>query len=87
MRTKQGALWLATIIAAGCGPADYCEEALDKLVGECGFGDGASLPLGNPNGECKDELECSAECVVDSDCDDIAEADDNSYTKCLGKCL
>ena len=85
MRTKAGALWLATFIGCvgGCGAADVCEEAVDKLVGECGLGAGAGID--GTISECKDLVECRAECVVESDCEDIAEAKDD-YADCLGDC-
>ncbi len=85
MATKTRVLWLATIIAGvgGCTAIDVCDEAVDKLVGECGLGAGAGID--GSISECKDDVECHAECVLDNDCGDIAENKDD-YAECLGDC-
>jgi hypothetical protein len=74
-----------------CGPADVCEEAVNKMTGECGFGSGAAID--GTIGECVDLRECNAECAVDADCEEIAEQSDpanprqpNAYEQCLSDC-
>ncbi len=78
----------------GCSSTP-CDEALDKLTGECGLGAGAAIPLsGGGVTECKDvkdsgqKSECASECIIEADCSDItSDETDNSYNECLADCL
>lgn len=81
-------LFAASVALGACG-GDECDEANDKLVGECGVGSGASFA--NGTGECKDLTKCLAECVIDADCDEILEPDEDvddidDYEQCVGNC-
>lgn len=71
----------------GCASGP-CEEALDKLIGECGLGAGAAIPSNGGGGvaECKDETECAAECVIEADCGDITSSDQSDYSDCIQDC-
>ncbi len=67
----------------GCA-ATECNDALDKLLGECGF---SAAALDGAIVQCEDRPLCEAECVLDSDCEDIVSTDaNNSYDKCRAEC-
>lgn len=73
-------------LAVGCGGTP-CEEAASKLTGECEFGAGFTVPGASGIVECKDELECRAECVIEADCQEVVENDpDSGYSKCIAGC-
>ncbi|MEM9695293.1 MAG: hypothetical protein AAGA56_22310 [Myxococcota bacterium] len=72
-------------LLGGCS-STACEDAVQKLTGECSFGQGASLQ-GGPVVECKDSAECRAECILDASCDEIVSEDgDTEYATCLALC-
>ncbi len=75
-----------SMLAVGCTEQDDCDIALEKLVGECELGGGASL--GDEISECSKETKCKAECVNDHSCDEITSTEaDSSYNKCRGACV
>lgn len=77
---------VACVGLLGCN-ADVCEEAVDKLIGDCGLGAAAALPGGGGGViECKDETECVAQCVTDADCADITSSDESDYSDCIQEC-
>jgi hypothetical protein len=56
------------------------------MAGECKLGGGYSL---GGISECVDDVECRAECVVEADCEDITDKDQdptNNYVECLADC-
>ncbi|MBW2525205.1 MAG: hypothetical protein JRI23_13560, partial [Deltaproteobacteria bacterium] len=67
-------LLAASLALTACG-GDECDDANDKLTGECGLGSGAAFD--GTTGECKGLTKCLAECVVDADCDEILEPDED----------
>jgi hypothetical protein len=81
--TIMGAGLVLALTIPSCGPRDECEEAADKLVGECEF---SGYVLDNTIGECKDVRKCRAECVNDHSCTEVIESGDASFTKCLSDC-
>lgn len=85
----QGVVVLAASVLLGACGGDECDEANDKLVGECGLGSGAAID--GTTGECKDLTKCLAKCVIKADCDEILEPDEepddiDDYEECLGEC-
>ena len=76
----------ALLGVAGCGAGTVCEEAVDKLVGECEMGGGAAID--NTIGECADERECNARCIMKSSCNSITApaSEAGSYHECLAEC-
>jgi hypothetical protein len=77
-------LLIACAFAGACG-GNPCEDALDKLTGECGLGSGVTIDFGKNAAECKDRNECVAKCVNDSSCDDITSLN-SKYQTCVGEC-
>jgi hypothetical protein len=86
-------MWLASAVvilvsfgAAGCADSTVCEDAVDKLVGECEMGAGAALE--GQIGECVDETECIARCVNKSSCSAITTpaAKGGKYNECVAAC-
>ena len=77
-------LLIASAFAGACG-GDPCEDALDKLTGECGLGAGVGVNGGKNAAECKDRNECMANCVNASSCEDITSAN-SKYQTCLSDC-
>jgi hypothetical protein len=78
----------ASVLLAACA-GDECDEANDKLVGECGLGSGAAFD--DSTGECDDLTECLAKCINKADCDEILEPDEDlddldDYEECVGEC-
>ena len=80
------AIALAAVVplTACGGGSTKCDEAVDKLVSDCELGAGADL--GGGLSECKDRVECYAECVNEADCDDITDDADNKYHRCRAEC-
>jgi hypothetical protein len=85
------ATWTMTVAIAcsSCGgKGTTCEEAASKMAGECHLGGGYAL---GPISECKDEVECRAQCVTEAKCDEITDTDQNpqtnSYADCLTTCV
>jgi hypothetical protein len=77
-------VWTVAIACGGCGKGTVCEEAASKMAGECKVGGGYSL---GGNGECVDDVECRAECVVDASCKEITDVDQNPQTNDYAQCL
>ena len=80
------AIVLASFGASGCGATTVCEDAVDKLTGECEMGAGASLE--NQIGECVDLTACIAKCVNKSSCIAITKpvSEGGSYHECVADC-
>jgi hypothetical protein len=74
---------VAGAMVSACGDTTACDDALDKLTGECGLGSGALL---GDLGECKDRTECFAKCVNKADCDDITNDKVDKYDTCMNDC-
>lgn len=89
---RHGSRWVALVVLVagatlgGCGEATECDEALDKLTGECEMGAGASID--GTLGECEDVRRCVAKCIVKSKCKDITDPnpEPNRYDECVGDC-
>ena len=80
------AFWLVCVAAASACTAGgtVCDDAVAKLAGECGLGSNAALANG---GDCKDLTECEADCVLESECDEITDKDaDSGFFDCLSDC-
>ncbi|MEM9691854.1 MAG: hypothetical protein AAGA56_04880 [Myxococcota bacterium] len=78
----------ASLVACSSTP---CEDAVNKLTGECEAGQGVSLQdEAAPDGvvvQCEGELECRAECILDASCDEVVDPEqDNAYGQCLARC-
>lgn len=74
---------LTVLTCVGCGAADECEEAADKLVDDCEF---SGYVVESTIGECKDERKCRAECINDHSCSEVLSSTDQSFAKCLSDC-
>ena len=75
---------LAFVFLTACAGSE-CDDAVSKLVNDCGFHGGAELPGGGGAVECNDHFACIASCVNRNSCDSVAK-NDMSFSTCVGKC-
>jgi hypothetical protein len=77
---------LASFGVGGCAATTICEEAVDKLVGECAMGSGASID--DEIGECIDLRQCIAKCINKAACGSITRPvqEGGSYHLCVANC-
>ena len=72
------------VAATGLGCADNpCADALQKLE-DCGVSGGRDS---DTEEECQDTAACTAECINEVECEDIASPrPDGVYTQCVNAC-
>lgn len=87
MAKGSGLVMVLALFASGCA-GTVCDDAVNKLVDECDFGSASALELQDGSGECEGDSACAADCVLESDCEDIIDKDkDSNYYDCLADCL
>jgi hypothetical protein len=80
-RAWWGVLLSAPLALMGCAD-DPCADAFSKLQ-DCGVAGGRDLE----DDACEEVAACTAECINDADCEDIATpTPDGAYTRCVNGC-
>lgn len=88
MKKALAAAWIGLMIAVlsgGCS-TDVCDDAVTKLIDDCGFVGGVNYyPNGPGPGECNASRACFAQCVLSSSCEEFAKSN-GAFSKCALDC-